>query len=106
MFVQGAFESVRVELNSAGINVLFAVPGPVESKISENAFTSTPGQVMSVCHHTTPTILQIQNIYRLDISREGEAEVIDLIVIFLTHDDWLIDPIVLFSKMSYRDLRF
>ena len=87
MFFQGAFESVRVELNSAGINVLFAVPGPVESKISENAFTSTPGQVM--CHHTTPTILQIQNIYRLEISHEGEAEVIDLIVIFLTftHDD-------------------
>ncbi|XP_075255350.1 dehydrogenase/reductase SDR family member 7-like [Convolutriloba macropyga] len=85
--LHGAFESVRVELNSAGINVLFAVPGPVESKISENAFTSTPGQVM--CHHTTPTILQIQNIYRLEISHEGEAEVIDLIVIFLTftHDD-------------------
>ncbi|XP_063727839.1 dehydrogenase/reductase SDR family member 7-like [Symsagittifera roscoffensis] len=42
--LHGAFEGVRVELNSHDINVLFAVPGPVESAISENAFTNTPGQ--------------------------------------------------------------
>jgi len=42
--LHGYFESVRIELNKYGINILFAVPGPVESKISENAFTSTPGQ--------------------------------------------------------------
>jgi dehydrogenase/reductase SDR family protein 7 len=42
--LHGAFTSIRLECRSQGINVLFIVPGPVESRVSENAFTATVGQ--------------------------------------------------------------